>query len=169
MMTAYNGINGTPCNLNHEVNDIVKQEWGMDGFVVGDAGDVLGTVMDHHYVSSYAEAVAGSVKAGIDSITDDQDISFRALRDALEQGLLEEQDLDHAIRNSFRVRFRLGEFDPEERNPYSHVPEAKLCASEHAELSLRAARESIVFAEKRRITAPSARSVEIRRCHRAPG
>ena len=144
MMTAYNGINGTPCNLNHEVNDIVKQEWGMDGFVVGDAGDVLGTVMDHHYVSSYAEAVAGSVKAGIDSITDDQDISFRALRDALEQGLLEEQDLDHAIRNSFRVRFRLGEFDPEERNPYSHVPEAKLCASEHAELSLRAARESIV-------------------------
>ncbi|RAR43090.1 glycoside hydrolase family 3 protein [Paenibacillus sp. MDMC362] len=145
MMTAYNGINGTPCNLNHEVNDIVKQEWGMDGFVVGDAGDVLGTVMDHHYVSSYAEAVAGSVKAGIDSITDDQDISFRALRDALEQGLLEEQDLDHAICNSFRVRFRLGEFDPEERNPYSHVPESKLCASEHAELSLRAARESIVL------------------------
>ncbi|MGE7824967.1 glycoside hydrolase family 3 C-terminal domain-containing protein [Paenibacillus sp. NPDC093718] len=145
MMTAYNGINGTPCNLNHEVNDIVKQEWGMDGFVVGDAGDVLGTVMDHHYVSSYAEAVAGSVKAGIDSITDDQDISFRALRDALEQGLLEEQDLDHAIRNSFRVRFRLGEFDPVERNPYSHVPESKLCASEHAELSLRAARESIVL------------------------
>lgn len=145
MMTAYNGINGTPCNLNHEVNDIVKQEWGMDGFVVGDAGDVLGTVMDHHYASSYAEAVAGSVKAGIDSITDDQDISFHALRDALEQGLLEEQDLDHAIRNSFRVRFRLGEFDPEERNPYSHVPESKLCASEHAELSLRAARESIVL------------------------
>lgn len=145
MMTAYNGINGTPCNLNHEVNDIVKQEWGMDGFVVGDAGDVLGTVMDHHYVSSYAEAVAGSVKAGIDSITDDQNISFRALRDALEQGLLEEQDLDHAIRNSFRVRFRLGEFDPEELNPYSHVPESKLCASEHAELSLRATRESIVL------------------------
>lgn len=145
MMTAYNGINGTPCNLNHEVNDIVKQEWGMDGFVVGDAGDVLGTVMDHQYVSSYAEAVAGSVKAGIDSITDDQDISFRALRDALEQGLLEEQDLDHALRNTFRVRFRLGEFDTEERNPYSHVPESKLCAPEHAELSLRAARESIVL------------------------
>ncbi|SEL52050.1 exo-1,4-beta-glucosidase [Paenibacillus sp. cl141a] len=145
MMTAYNGINGTPCNLNHEVNDIVKQEWGMDGFVVGDAGDVLGTVMDHHYVASYAEAVAGSVKAGIDSITDDQDISFRALRDALEQGLLEEQHLDRALRNTFRVRFRLGEFDPEERNPYSRIPETKLCAPEHAELSLRAARESIVL------------------------
>lgn len=145
MMTAYNGINGTPCNLNDEVNRIVKQEWGMDGFVVGDAGDVLGTVMDHHYVDSYAEAVARSVKAGIDSITDDQEISFRALRDALEQGLLTEQVLDHALRNTFRVRFRLGEFDPEDRNPYSHVPESKLCAPEHAELSLRAARESVVL------------------------
>lgn len=145
MMTAYNGINGTPCNFNHEVRDIVKGEWNMDGFVVGDAGDVLGTVMDHGYVGSYAEAVAGSVKAGIDSITDDQPISFRALRDALEQGLLTEADLDQALRNTFRVRFRLGEFDPAGRNPYSHVPEAKLCAPEHAALSRESARESVVL------------------------
>ncbi|RRJ66878.1 carbohydrate-binding protein [Paenibacillus oralis] len=145
MMTAYNGINGTPCNFNHEVKTIVKGEWGMDGFVVGDAGDVLGTVMDHHYVDSYAEAVAGSIKAGIDSITDDQPISQQALRDALEQGLLTEADLDSALRNTFRVRFRLGEFDPEDRNPYGHVPESKLCAPEHAALALEAARESVVL------------------------
>jgi len=145
MMTAYNGINGRPCNFNHEVNDIVKGEWEMNGFVVGDAGDVLGTVMDHHYVDSYAEAVAGSVKAGIDSITDEQDISFQALHNALDKELLNEEDLDHALRNTFRVRFRLGEFDPAERNPYSDVPESKLCAPEHSALSLRAARESIVL------------------------
>ncbi|HEY4392272.1 MAG TPA: glycoside hydrolase family 3 C-terminal domain-containing protein [Paenibacillus sp.] len=145
MMTAYNGINGRPCNFNHEVNDIVKGEWGMNGFVVGDAGDVLGTVMDHHYVDSYAEAVAGSVMAGIDSMTDEQDISFQALHDALDQGLLTEKDLDRALRNTFRVRVRLGEFDPAERNPYSYVPESKLCAPEHSALSLRAARESIVL------------------------
>lgn len=145
MMTAYNGVNGTPCNLNNEVNEIVKGEWGMNGFVVGDAGDVLGTVMDHHYVDSYAEAVARSIKAGIDSITDEQDISFLAIRNALEQGLLEESDLDHALRNTFRVRMRLGEFDPAERNPYHHVPESKCCAPEHAALSLQAARESIVL------------------------
>lgn len=145
MMTAYNGVNGTPCNLNNEVNEIVKGEWGMNGFVVGDAGDVLGTVMDHHYVDSYAEAVARSIKAGIDSVTDEQDISFLAIRNALEQELLEESDLDHALRNTFRVRMRLGEFDPAERNPYSDVPESKLCAPEHAALSLQAARESIVL------------------------
>ncbi|GAA0404546.1 glycoside hydrolase family 3 protein [Paenibacillus motobuensis] len=145
MMTAYNSVNGRPCNFNDEVNKIVKGEWAMNGFVVGDAGDVLGTVIDHHYVDSYAEAVAGSVRAGIDSITDEQDISYQALHDALTQGLLHEEDLDHALRNTFRVRFRLGEFDPAERNPYSMVPESKLCAPEHSALSLRAAKESIVL------------------------
>lgn len=145
MMTAYNGINGVPANLNHDVQHIVKDEWGMNGFVVGDAGDVLGTVNDHYYCGSYAEAVAGSVKAGIDSITDEQDISFQALRDALEQGLLVEADLDKALTNTFRVRMRLGEFDPEERNPYANMPESKLCAPEHAAKSKQAAQESVVL------------------------
>ncbi|MHA6528797.1 glycoside hydrolase family 3 protein [Paenibacillus sp. BAC0078] len=145
IMTAYNGVNGTPCNLNSEVKDIVKGEWSMDGFVVGDAGDILGTVTDHHYTDSYAKAVAGSIKAGIDSITDDQPLSFQALRDALYQGLLTDDDLNRALRNTFRVRFRLGEFDPAERNPYSHVPEEKLSSPEHRALSLEAAKESIVL------------------------
>ncbi|MBD0384258.1 glycoside hydrolase family 3 protein [Paenibacillus sedimenti] len=145
MMTAYNAVNGTLCNLNPDVNRIVKGEWGMQGFVVSDAGDVLGTVRDHHYMQSYAMAVAESVKNGIDSITDDQEITLRAIRDAIELGLLGEEDLDHALSNTFRVRFRLGEFDPEANNPYANIPETKLCAPEHAELSLRAARESIVL------------------------
>lgn len=145
MMTAYNGINGIPCNFNTEVNEIVKGEWGMDGFVVGDAGDVMGTVLEHGYVDSYAQAVAGSIKAGLDSLTDDEPIMFQALHDALEQGLLDEADLDRALRNAFRVRFRLGDFDPVERNPYGQTPTEKLCAPEHAKLALTAARESIVL------------------------
>ncbi|MGG3940692.1 glycoside hydrolase family 3 C-terminal domain-containing protein [Peribacillus psychrosaccharolyticus] len=145
IMTAYNAVNGTLCNMNPEVNKIIKQEWGMDGFVVSDAGDVLGSVNEHHYVESYAMAVALSIKNGIDSITDDQDISLRAIRDALEQGWLQEEDLDRALRNTFRVRFRLGEFDPDELNPYSNIPEEKLASKENASLSLTAAREGIVL------------------------
>ena len=145
IMTAYNAVNGTLCNMNPEVNKIIKQEWGMDGFVVSDAGDVLGSVNEHHYVESYAMAVALSIKNGIDSITDDQDISLRAIRDALDQGWLQEEDLDSALRNTFRVRFRLGEFDPDELNPYSNIPEEKLASKENARLSLTAAREGIVL------------------------
>ncbi|WP_138752047.1 glycoside hydrolase family 3 C-terminal domain-containing protein [Paenibacillus sinopodophylli] len=145
MMTSYNSVNGTPTILHEDVNKVVKEEWGMNGFIVSDAGDLLGIVNDHHYYESYKEAVAHSIKAGIDSITDDKEISCAAIREALAEGLLTEQHLDKALINTFRVRFRLGEFDPAEQNPYADTPESKLCAPEHGALSLQAARESIVL------------------------
>ncbi len=143
MMTAYNSVNGIPCNLLEDVNGIVRDEWGMDGFVVSDAGDVLGTVNDHGFLASYAEAVAQSIRSGIDSITDDSETVHRAVRDALERGLLDEGDLDRALVHTFSVRIRLGEWDAE--NPYAHVPESRLCAPEHAALARRAASESVVL------------------------
>ncbi|MFD0670327.1 glycoside hydrolase family 3 C-terminal domain-containing protein [Cohnella sp. GCM10027633] len=145
MMTAYNSVNGVPANLNTDVNDIVKREWGMNGFVVSDAGDVLGTVNDHKYVDTYKEAVALTIRAGVDSITDDHPISKQAIRDALSDGLLSENDLDVALRNTFRVRFRLGEFDPDERNPYAAIGESAIMRPEHAALSREAARKSVVL------------------------
>lgn len=145
MMTSYNAVNGLPANMNPDVLRIVKQEWGMNGFVVSDAGDVLGTVNDHKHVETYKEAVAASVLCGIDSITDDHDISKQALRDALADGLLTESDLDAALRNTFRVRMRLGEFDPEERNPYAAIGEEAILRAEHAVLAREAVGKSVVL------------------------
>lgn len=145
MMTAYNSVNGVPANINPDVNNIVKRDWGMNGFVVSDAGDVLGTVNDHHYVDTYKEAVALTIKAGVDSITDDHPISKQAIRDALAEGMLTENDLDIALRNTFRVRFRLGEFDPADRNPYAAIDESVIMKPEHAKLALDAVRKSIVL------------------------
>lgn len=146
MMTAYNAINGVPANLSPDVKAIVKEEWGMDGFVVSDAFDVSGTVRDHGYLETHKEAVARSVKeGGIDSITDDGDLMKQSLREALEEGLLTESDLDVALRNTFRVRFRLGEFDPESDNPYTAIDESAILHPEHAKLSREAAGKAIVL------------------------
>ncbi len=145
MMTAYNEINGTPAICHPDVQEIVKEEWGLDGFIVCDGADLHQTVDDHRYCDTYAEAVALAVKGGIDCITDDRDLVIRALHEAIEQGLLEETDLDRALRRVFRIRFRLGQFDPEERNPYAKISEAVIYRAEHRELALRAAREAIVL------------------------
>ena len=154
MMTAYNSINGTPAILHPYVKEIVKEQWGMNGFIVSDAGDVMGIVNDHNYYESHADSVAHAIKNGIDSITDNQEISINAVREALEKGLLSEHDLDQALRNTFRVRFRLGEFDPEERNPYAAIPETIICDPKHSELSLQAAKESIVLLKNENQTLP---------------
>lgn len=146
MMTAYNAINGVPANLSRDVVDIVKREWGMNGFVVSDAFDVTGTVRDHHYVEKLQEAVARSIReGGIDSITDEAAVVMDAIRLALEEELLTENDLDVALRNTFRVRFRLGEFDPVERNPYAMLDETAILQTAHAELSREAAQKAVVL------------------------
>ncbi|MCR2805624.1 glycoside hydrolase family 3 C-terminal domain-containing protein [Paenibacillus sp. SCIV0701] len=146
MMSAYNAINGVPANLSRDVIDIVKREWGMNGFVVSDAFDVTGTVRDHHYVEKLQEAVARSIReGGIDSITDEAAVVTDAIRLALEEGLLTENDLDTALRNTFRVRFRLGEFDPEDRNPYANLDESAILQPAHAELAREAAQKAMVL------------------------
>ncbi|OWR31962.1 beta-glucosidase [Saccharibacillus sp. O23] len=155
MMTSYNAVNGVPANLNPDVNGIVKGEWGMDGFVVSDAFDVSGTVRDHGYLESHTEAVARSVKeGGIDSLTDDGELMKSSLREALKDGQITEADLDVALRNTFRVRFRLGEFDPEEGNPYAAIDESVIMKKEHAELARTAARKSIVLLKNDNRTLP---------------
>lgn len=146
MMTAYNAINGVPANLSQLVIDIVKREWGMNGFVVSDAFDVTGTVRDHHYVETLKEAVARSIRdGGIDSITDEAAVVTEAIREALKDGLLTEYDLDAALRNTFRVRFRLGEFDPSERNPYAAIDESAILHPLREELAREAAQKAVVL------------------------
>ncbi|MCA0755081.1 glycoside hydrolase family 3 C-terminal domain-containing protein [Paenibacillus sp. N4] len=155
MMTAYNAINGVPANLSRYVIDIVKREWGMNGFVVSDAFDVTGTVRDHHYVETLKEAVARSIRdGGIDSITDEAAVVTAAIREALKDGLLTENDLDTALRNTFRVRFRLGEFDPSERNPYAAIDESAILHPEHAELAREAAQKAVVLLKNEGQTLP---------------
>ncbi|MBW5447176.1 carbohydrate-binding protein [Cohnella sp. CFH 77786] len=54
-------------------------------------------------------------------------------------------DLDAALRNTFRVRFRLGEFDPAERNPYAEIDESAILRAEHAELAREAVQKAVVL------------------------
>lgn len=147
MMTSYNSVNGIPANLNPDLEEIVRQEWGFNGFVVSDAGDVAGTKREHGWTKTWSESVAESVKAGIDSITDDTAWVIQALQDALARGELAESDLDRAVGNSLRVRFKLGEFDPD--CSWNAIGPEAVDLPEHRALSRKAAEASFVLLENR--------------------
>ena len=53
VMTAYNEINHLPAMLNHEVQDILKDRWGIR-YAMTDGGDFLQTVNFHHYFKTHA-------------------------------------------------------------------------------------------------------------------
>jgi beta-glucosidase len=144
VMASYNAINGVPNNRNPlMLNEILKKQWGFEGFVVSDLGGVNTMVNGHEQGKmKFEDAVAQSMVAGCDF----SDKEFRMyIPNAVRQGLLPEARLNDALFRVMKVRFRLGEFDPADRVPYSKISPDVINSAAHRELALKAARESIVL------------------------
>lgn len=145
VMTSYNEINGIPAIVNPEVQELLKDTYGLPGHVVCDGGDFQQTVYDHKYYETHAETLAYGLKAGIDCFTDKGEVVYEAAREALAKGLITEEDIDKSIRNSFRTRIRLGFFDAEGECPYTGMGEEYINNEDHKELSRKMAEESVVL------------------------
>jgi beta-glucosidase len=145
IMTSYNRINGIPAMLNPEILSVVKGEWELDGFVVCDGGALHQLVETHHYFEDYAEAFAESLRRGTDNISEDTLKVTPIVREAVSRGLLQEEDLDRALLNVFRIRFRLGQFDPPEHDPYADVDSSVICSPQHTALARETAAKSVVL------------------------
>ena len=143
VMTAYNRINGVPGMENQEVQKILKDELGLT-FGVSD-GMAPSLAFGRHRYGTYAKVVADSIKAGVDSMTDSNNLISQAAREAIQAGILTEADLDKAIGNMYRTRLKLGMFDEFGSNPYDAVTEADLNSEAHQEVSRRVSRESVVL------------------------
>ena len=148
LMASYNAINGTPNQINRWLlTDLLKREWGHDGFVVSDLGGVRTMVEGHaKRRMSYPDAVAESIMAGCDF----SDREFMEnIPAAVKEGKLTEERLNDALTRVLRVRFRLGEFDPQERVPYSRISTNVIGSAGHRALALKAAQQSIVLLQNR--------------------
>ena len=146
MMTSYSGINGIPGMEINELKEVVKGEWGMDGFILCDGGAFGRLIEEYGHHKTYAEGLAQGLKQGLDIFLDDKSIVELAAKEALGRGLMTEDDLTPAIANMMRVRLRLGHFDLDKTaNPYEFTPKEKYCSKEHADLALKATEEQIVL------------------------
>jgi beta-glucosidase len=156
VMCAYNSVDAQPaCANTMLLRDHLRDAWKFDGYVVSDCGAVADINTGHHYAPDLAHAAAAAVKAGTDlecGYREGQ--AFPALLDAVRQGLIKESDIDTALRRLFRARFKLGMFDPPSSFAYGRIPMSEVNSSEHRQLSLRAARESIVLLKNQDHTLP---------------
>lgn len=143
IMAAYNRTNGEACCASPVLlGEILRKKWGFEGFVVCDCGAIYDLYERHHLASTLEEAAAMSLKAGCDLECGGV---YLSLPQALEQGLITENDIDTAVKRLFRARFRLGMFDPPEQVPYAGIPFAVNACEKHKALALQAARESLVL------------------------
>ncbi|MFC9200551.1 glycoside hydrolase family 3 C-terminal domain-containing protein [[Kitasatospora] papulosa] len=145
VMPAYNLVNGRPNHVSPLLEQHLRSWTDQPLVVCSDAGAPSNLVDSEHYFDTHEEATAAALKAGVDSFTDhgtDSTVMTGRIRDALAKGLLDESDIDTAVRRLLAMRFALGEFDPE-LDPYAQVDD--LDTAEHRALALEAAEQAVVL------------------------
>lgn len=150
IMTALNGLNGIPCSAhNWLVNGVLRQEWGFEGYVIADWAAIQGIEKRMKYAKTQAEAASMAIKAGVDQECFRNKVRkapfVNALPDALNQGLITEEELNVSVRRLLRLRFMTGDLDDQKLNPYSNIPTSVLESKAHKRLALEAAEQSIVL------------------------
>jgi len=143
VMSAYNRINGESATASQRfLTDILRDQWGFKGYVVSDCGAVDDIFRRHKIVPTAEEASAIAVKRGCDL---ECGSSYRALKAAVDKGLIKETELDVALVRLFEARFRLGLFDPPERVRWAQIPYTVNDAPAHDTLARRVAQSSMVL------------------------
>ncbi len=143
VMAGYPEIDDVPEHSSERWNtEILRNELGFRGILVSE-GNGFDSLVYEHIVPGQKEAGALALKAGVDMDITYEPAYMGPLLENVHEGKVPEALIDRALRRVLELKFRLGLFE----HPYADVAQAQQAvhSSEHQELALRAARESIVL------------------------
>jgi len=159
IMCSYNAMNGVPtCADPNLLTTLARGKWKFDGYITADCGAAADVWTAHKYGGSAAGAVAASVKAGMD--IDCGSFVAQNGMDAVTncvnctKGALKMSELDTAVAHLFRLRLRLGYFDPPSHAPYNAASYKSINYTDHFQSALQAAREGIVVLDNHKNALP---------------
>ncbi len=144
VMNAFNIVNGIPSTGNTFLQrEILKGEWGFDGFVVSDWASGL-EMINHGFAADEREATRLAMKAGSD-MDMESSIYLEHLQDLVESRDVSLELIDDAVRRILHVKYELGLFD----DPYRYLDESRetavLLSPEHLAAARKVAERSIVL------------------------
>lgn len=120
-MSSFNELNGVPATGNRFLlTDVLRDEWGFDGFVVSDYNSVW-EMVPHGYAENAADAAKKAINAGLD-MEMASSLYREELANLIKQGDVSIEQLDNAVRRILRIKLRLGLFD----NPYTATGRARI-------------------------------------------
>jgi beta-glucosidase len=141
VMGAYNRVNGAPANGSKELLEgILRQSWGFEGHVVSDCWAIRDFHLHHHVTNTAPESAAMAIAAGCDVNCGN---TYLHLLQAVQEGLVTQEQIALAAERLFTTRFMLGLFD--EGCEFNQIPFEQIDSEEHAALALKAALKSMVL------------------------
>lgn len=114
VMSSYNDWDGIPVTASHYfLTELLRQEYGFDGYVVSDSEAVEFVQSKHHVAGTYEEAVRQVLEAGLNvrtNFTPPSDFIL-PVRRLLAEKKISMATIDKRVAEVLRVKFRLGLFD----------------------------------------------------------
>ncbi|MBC7885532.1 MAG: beta-glucosidase BglX [Saprospiraceae bacterium] len=144
VMTSFNDYNGIPASGNkYLLTDILRNEWGFNGFVVSDYTSI-NEMVNHGVVKDETDAGILAITAGMDM--DMQGAIFQdKIKTGLNDGRININQIDNSVRSILRIKKLLGLFE----NPFKFSDKTReansILTKEHLEASRDVARKSIVL------------------------
>lgn len=149
VMINSGALNGVPGHINQKlITDVLKKDWGFEGFAVSDWEDFIMLHTVHRTSASLKDAIVKAINAGVDMSMVPMSPQYKEycelLLEAVNEGLVSEERLDDAVRRILRVKFKVGLFDENfgQANDYPDFSSKK-----HADIALKSALESITLLE----------------------
>ena len=126
LMSSYNTLNNVPVTgSKFLLTDILRGEWGFDGFVVSDWNSVM-EMIPHGYASDPKHAAQLAANAGIDFEMHTQTFE-QHLATLIDEGKFSKKQLDQAVRNMLRAKVRMGLW----QHPYPRGNQEKVILSKN--------------------------------------
>ena len=143
VMGAYNRVNGEPaCGSKTLLKDILREKWGFQGHVVSDCWAIRDFHENHKVTETAPESAALAMKNGCDLNCGN---TYLHILEALQEGLVTEEDITTACERLFTTRFMLGLFADD--CEYDQIPVTETDCEKHAALALEAAEKCMVLLE----------------------
>lgn len=155
IMTAFNDLNGIPASGNaYLLRDILREEWNFQGLVVTDYTSI-NEMVNHGIVANNREAGKLAVEAGVDM--DMQGAAYYDyLTEQVENGEVEEANLDESVRYILALKYMLGLFEDPYRYGSKAREESDIFAPEHLATALDIATQSLVLLKNEEVLPLSA-------------
>ena len=143
VMGAYNRVNGEPaCGSETLLKKTLREKWGFQGHVVSDCWAVRDFHENHKVTATAPESAALAIKNGCDLNCGN---TYLHMMEAVQEGLVTEDQITLACERLFTTRFLLGMFADD--CEYDRIPVTDTDTDDHDRLALKAAEKSMVLLE----------------------
>lgn len=143
-MTSFNEISGVPSSANDFLlDDVLRGEWGFDGFVVTDYTSI-NEMVPHGFSKDEKHAGEQALNAGVD-MDMQGGIFLNHLKQLVEEDKVSSKRINEAARRILLMKYRLGLFD----DPYRYSDEVReeetIYKDEYMAVAKEAATKSMVL------------------------